>query len=149
MDDRVLLSVEDSDADFYAIHLALQEANIAIQVCRVEDGEQGILFLQRAGKFAGAPKPDLILLNINMPRRNGFEVLEYIKSTDSIRSIPVVMFTTSTDARERKRALALGAEEFITKHLSFEALVGELSAVCSRFLRGSHAKSTPRHPESR
>jgi CheY-like chemotaxis protein len=141
MDERVLLSVEDSDPDFYVIQLALKEAGIAIQVCRVEDGEQALLFLERSGKFAGAPKPHIVLLNVNMPRKNGLEVLEYIKSNDSFRSIPVIMFTTSADARERKRALALGAEEFITKDSNFDALVEDLSRVCARFLKGAHGRS--------
>ena len=141
MDERVLLSVEDSDADFYVIQMALKEANIGIQVCRVKDGEQGILFLQRSGKFAGAPSPQIVLLNVNMPRMNGFQVLEFIKSNDSLRAIPVVMFTTSSDARERKHALALGAEDYITKQGSFDALVEELSAICARFRKSSHIRA--------
>ncbi len=141
MDERVVLAVEDSDGDFYVIQLALKEANLAIQVCRVEDGEQAISFLERSGKFDGAPRPQLILLNINLPRKSGFEVLEYAKAHDAFRSIPVVMFTSSSDARERQKALALGAEEYLTKPMRLHGLISELSRVCARFLADSHTRS--------
>lgn len=71
MDDRVLLSVEDNDADFYVIQMALKQANIAIQVCRAHDGEEAISFLKRSGRFHGAPRPHMILLNLQMPRIDG------------------------------------------------------------------------------
>jgi len=141
MDERVVLSVEDSDADFYLLQMAIKEADIAVQVCRVQDGEEALCFLERSGKHAGAPRPHLILLNINMPRRNGLEVLEYIRSHESVREIPVVMFTTSSDGTDRKRALALGAEAFLTKPLTYDQLITDLSAVCARFLRPSHTRS--------
>ena len=144
MDERVLLSVEDRDPDFYLIQIALKEAGIAIQVCRVSNGEDAILFLHQSGKFAGCPKPDLVLLNTNMPRKSGFEVLEYMKSNDSFRSIPVVMFTTSSDPRDRMRALSLGAEEYIIKRNSFGDLIEDLSGVCARFLKDSHTRSANR-----
>jgi DNA-binding NarL/FixJ family response regulator len=83
----------------------------------------------------------MILLNINMPRMNGFQVLEYLKGNDSFRSVPVVIFTTSSDPRERRRALGLGAEEYITKRGTFDALVEDLSRVCARFLSTSHTRS--------
>ena len=115
--------------------LLIKEADIAVQVCRVRDGEEAIGFLERSGEHAGAPRPQLVLLNINMPRRNGLEVLEYMRSHESVREIPVVMFTTSADGKDRKRALALGAEAFLTKPRTYNELTTELSAMCARFLR--------------
>ena len=150
MDDRVILAVEDSDAEFYVIRLALQQAGIAIQVCRAHDGDDAIEFLERTGPHKGAPIPKLVFLNINMPRRNGFEVLEYMKAHELLRSIPVVMFTTSTDATERQKALALGAEEFLTKPSDLDGLIAALSGVCTRFLYASHGRPSDnegRHPE--
>jgi CheY-like chemotaxis protein len=69
------------------------------------------------------------------------EVLEYIRSHESVREIPVVMFTTSADGKDRKRALALGAEAFLKKLRTYDELTTELSAVCTRFLGPSHTRS--------
>jgi len=128
MNERVVLSVEDSDADFYLIQLALKEAGIAIKVCRTLDGADGISFLERSGDYANAPRPDLILLNVNMPRRNGFEVLSFINHHEAVRTIPVIMFTTTSDPRERKQALALGAKAFLTKDGTLDKMIKDLSA---------------------
>jgi len=141
MDERVLLSVEDTDADFYVIQMALKQANVAIQVCRVHDGQEAVEFLERSGRFAGAPRPHMILLNLHMPRKDGFEVLEYLRRHESFRSIPAVMFTTQSDPKDRAHALSLGAKDFLVKHHDLNTLLDELALVCSDYLRGSHAKA--------
>src|SRR3954451_10647751 len=91
--DRVVLHVEDSDTDAYLFRLALQEAGIAAVVYRVSDGEQAMLFLHKLGAFTHAPTPDLVFLDINMPRMNGWEVLAALPANEQIRSIPVVVLT--------------------------------------------------------
>ena len=131
MDERVLLSVEDTDADFYVIQMALKQATVAIQVCRVNDGQEAIEILERSGSFAGAPRPHMILLNLHMPRKDGFELLEYLRRHESFRSIPAVMFTTQSDARDRTHALSLGAKEFLVKHRDLNTLLDELASLCS------------------
>jgi chemotaxis family two-component system response regulator Rcp1 len=134
MNERVLLSVEDSDADFYLIQTALKLGEVAVQICRVCDGEEAIAFLERTGDFRGAPRPQLILLNVHMPRKDGFEVLDYLRTHDNFRSIPTVMFTTLSDARDRTHALALGAKDFLVKHNDLATLLHELAATCARYL---------------
>jgi CheY-like chemotaxis protein len=141
--------VEDTDSDFYVIQLALKQANIAIQVCRVTDGVEAIEFLERSGSFEGAPRPHMILLNLHMPRKNGFELLEYLREHESFRSIPAVMFTTATDARDRKRALSLGAREFLVKHYDLTTLLDELACVCAHYLSGSHERAASRDGHGR
>jgi CheY-like chemotaxis protein len=131
---RVLLSIEDDDAEYYVIDLALQELDIPIRVFRVVDGDQAIWFLENTHGQEGAPRPDLILLNLNLPKKNGFEVLTDIRQRESLRSIPVIIFTTSHNESEKKRALALGAEAFISKPGSLTGLIETLRTVCSQFL---------------
>jgi CheY-like chemotaxis protein len=71
----------------------------------VADGEEALLFLQKTRGYELAPRPDLILLNLNLPKRDGFEVLSDIRDTDALRSIPVIIFTSSSLTSERQKAL--------------------------------------------
>ena len=134
MGQRVLLSVEDNDAEYHLIKLAVEEVQVPVQLCRVCDGEEALRFLQRETGYEIAPRPDLILLNVNLPKRDGFQVLTAVRATDSLSSIPVVMFTSSARDSERKRALALGAEDFISKPTTLDELIQAVRAVCERFL---------------
>jgi two-component system, chemotaxis family, response regulator Rcp1 len=134
MSHRVLLSVEDNDREYYLIRMAVREAGIPVEICRVVDGEEALHFLHKSNGYEIAPRPDLILLNWNLPRKNGLEVLSDIQASDSLRSIPVVMFTSSTLTTERKQALAAGAEDFISKPQTLDGLVEAVRSVCCRYL---------------
>jgi CheY-like chemotaxis protein len=114
--------------------MAVEEASVPVRICRVADGEEALRFLQRSNGHEDAPRPDLILLNVNLPKKDGFQVLVEVRATESIRSIPVVMFTSSSRDSERKKALALGAEDFISKPKSLNELIATLTTVCERFL---------------
>jgi CheY-like chemotaxis protein len=131
---RVLLSVEDDDSHYYLIKMAVEESGIPIQLCRVADGEEALFFLEKTHGHELAPRPDLILLNVNLPKRNGFEILTEIRAHDSLRSIPVVMFTSNSDASVKKKALALGADDYISKPGTLEKLLAAVTSVCARFL---------------
>lgn len=130
MPERVLLAIEDSDADFFVIQLAVKESSYSVKLLRAEDGEQGLLFLRQEGKYSNAPRPDLVLLNWRLPRRDGGEVLSEIMATEHLRSIPVVVFTSSE--LERRKALALGAQDYITKPSSLDGIIGAVQSICSR-----------------
>jgi chemotaxis family two-component system response regulator Rcp1 len=134
MSERVLLSVEDSDSEYYIIGLALKELGLPIRFCRVIDGEQALWFLKKTNGYENAPRPDLILLNLNLPKKDGFEVLGEIRSSAVLRSIPTIIFTTSRDKSSKTRALALGAEDYISKPETLTDLVETLRNVCSQFL---------------
>lgn len=134
MEQKVLLSVEDDDAEYYLIKMAIDEIDMPIRVFRVKDGEQAMWFLTKSHGHEIAPRPDLILLNLNLPKKNGFDVLTDLQGTQSLRSIPVVIFTSTRTTNERKRAFALGAEEFISKPNTLNKLLETISAVCARFL---------------
>jgi CheY-like chemotaxis protein len=129
-----VLSVDDSEPDFRLIELALKDSGISVSLYRVEDGEQAIAFLGRLGEFANAPRPDLILLDISMPKRNGFEVLQYVKSKESLRSIPVVIFTSSSNVVERQKAMAMGADQFVSKSLHLDRFIKDVQITCARHL---------------
>src|SRR5579875_1786966 len=117
--ERILLYVEDEDAAVFLFETAVKEASLDLQFYRVSDGEQAIAFLGRTGAYKTAPRPGLILLDLNLPRRNGFEVLAEVQRDASLVNIPVVVFTSSSLASDRQKSLALGALVYITKPSTF------------------------------
>ncbi len=132
MEERILLYVEDEDAAVFLLETALKEAGIQVQLYRVSDGEQALAFLQCKGAYLKAPKPDLILLDLNLPRKNGLEVLSEMKSDKLLRDIVVIVFTSSALSSDRRKSFALGAHEYITKPSSFDGFVEAVKVACSR-----------------
>ena len=129
----VLLYVEDEDAAAFLLETAIKEAQIDLELHRVSDGEQALAYLEHSHGFEEAPDPDLILLDLNLPRKDGLEVLAAMQNSgERLRKIPVVVFTSSSLPRDKKYSMALGAREFITKPLSFEGLVEVVKSACAR-----------------
>jgi CheY-like chemotaxis protein len=133
MNAPLVLSVEDSDADFSMLEMVLQRCLSTFGLMRALDGEQAVSFLQQSGT-SDRPHPNLVLLDVNLPRLDGFDVLQAIKSMTGLREIPVVMFTSSSDPREKKKALALGAKEYITKPVHLNQMLEILNEICSKYL---------------
>jgi CheY-like chemotaxis protein len=131
MAQRVLLYVEDDDAAFLTMQLALREFQAAIELHRAADGEQALAFVRKKAPHEDAPRPDLILLDLNLPKKSGIEVLAELKGDESLRSIPVVMFSSSPRAIDRDRSLELGAEKYLMKPSSFERFVEAVKRACS------------------
>jgi len=94
-----VLLVEDSQDDAELMLAALLEGNLLVRVDVVEDGEEALQYLQQQGKYAGSPRPDLILLDLHLPRKSGTELLEEIKEDARLRRIPVVVLTSSANDR--------------------------------------------------
>ncbi|MCH8062366.1 MAG: response regulator [Chloroflexi bacterium] len=116
---------DDADDRMFAKD-ALEEARLANDLHFVEDGEELMDYLRHHGKYAGlngSPKPGLILLDLNMPRKDGREALKEIKEDDELKRIPVVVLTTSQAQEDIYRTYDLGVSSFITKPVSFEGLV--------------------------
>jgi CheY-like chemotaxis protein len=121
----ILLADDDAD-DRMLTRDALNESRLVNDLRFVEDGEQLMAYLRREGRFASpeaAPRPGLILLDLNMPRKDGREALGEIKGDPALRSIPIVVLTTSKAEEDIYRTYDLGVNSFITKPVTFEGLV--------------------------
>jgi CheY-like chemotaxis protein len=123
----ITILVADDDADDrLMIREALIESRVANELRDVTDGEELMMYLQHRGPFADQlqyPRPGLILLDLNMPRKDGREALKEIKADPQLRQIPVVVLTTSKAEEDIYRTYDLGVSSFITKPVSFDALV--------------------------
>jgi CheY-like chemotaxis protein len=110
-----ILLLEDESADAYLVKMALKENKILANLYHVVDGREGLDFLQRAEKYTDAPRPDLIFLDLNMPRMNGYEFLKAIKANSMFCDIPVIVLTTSDVENDVVRSYESGAASYITK----------------------------------
>jgi CheY-like chemotaxis protein len=110
-----ILLVEDNEGDILLTTEALEEGKIINKVSVVKDGKQAIDFLNKKEPFEKATQPNLILLDINLPKKNGHEVLQYIKGSKSFRQIPIIMLTTSSSEKDITEAYNHYANCFITK----------------------------------
>lgn len=120
----VILMADDDDDDFLLTKKALGESRLLNTLIRVKDGEELIDYLLRNGEYneLNAPRPGVILLDLNMPRKDGREALKEIKSNESLRNIPVVVFTTSKAEEDIYKTYQLGVNSFITKPVTFDNL---------------------------
>lgn len=121
-----ILIADDDPEDRLLAGEALQESRLANDVRFVEDGEELLEYLHRRGKFADeddSPRPGLILLDLNMPRKDGREALAEIKADPDLRRIPIVVLTTSQAETDIYRSYDLGVNSFIVKPVSFDSLV--------------------------
>ena len=127
----ILMADDDEDDRLLALD-ALKEGRVLNNLHCVEDGVELLEYLRREGKFADpatSPRPSLILLDLNMPRMDGREALQHIKTDPNLRSIPVVILTTSKEEEDMIRGYDLGAASYITKPVNFEGLVDLMRAI--------------------
>jgi len=120
----VLLMVEDNEDDYEATVRSLKKNHFVNPVHWCRSGRDALDFLGRSGKYAdgGVPTPDLILLDLNMPGIDGRQVLGAVKADPKLRHIPVIVLTTSSDARDVEQCYEIGASTYIQKPVSFEGL---------------------------
>ena len=124
-----ILMVEDNATDVMITKEALEHAKVLNSLHVVDDGIEALDFLHRRGKYTKAPRPDLILLDLNMPRKNGQEVLAEIKADENLKTIPVVILTTSKAQIDVSRAYGHHANCYITKPVDFQGLVDAVRSV--------------------
>jgi len=110
-----ILLAEDNEDDTVLLLEAFEGADNLVLACVVEDGVEAMAYLRREGEYSEKPLPHLLLLDINMPRKNGFEVLHEIKADVQLRALPIVILTTSTSPEDVTRSYAGGACSFISK----------------------------------
>lgn len=128
----VILMADDDAEDRLLTQEALAESRLANTLYCVEDGEELLDYLYRRGRFsnpADAPRPGLIFIDLNMPRKDGREALREIKADEHLRQIPVVVLTTSEAEEDIYRSYDLGVNSFITKPVTFDALVDVMRAL--------------------
>ncbi|MBM7775137.1 CheY-like chemotaxis protein [Actinokineospora baliensis] len=118
-----VLLVEDDDGDVLMTREAFEHYKIRNQLHVVRDGEQAVSFLRREGQYTDAPRPDLILLDLNLPRFDGRQVLAEIKADAELRMIPVVVLTTSEAEEDILRSYQLHANAYVTKPVDFDRFI--------------------------
>lgn len=118
-----VLLVEDDDGDVLMTQEAFEHHKIRNKLHVVSDGEQALQFLRREGEYADAPRPGLILLDLNLPRRDGREVLAELKDDPELRVIPVVVLTTSEAEEDILRSYRLHANAYVSKPVDFERFI--------------------------
>jgi two-component system response regulator len=122
----VILMADDSSDDRFLAREALKESLVLNELREVCDGEELMDYLHRRGEYSepdAAPRPGLILLDLNMPRKSGREALEEIKQDEDLRCIPIIVLTTSEDEEDVLTSYQLGVSSFITKPVTFDRLV--------------------------
>jgi len=124
-----ILIVDDSPEDVEFFRLALAECDGEHAVSVAQDGVEAMERLHRVGQFQGAPRPDIILLDLNMPRKDGREVLAEVKADPELKSIPVIVLTSSSSPEDVVKMYALHANCYITKPIDFEKFIGITKAI--------------------
>lgn len=128
---QTILIAEDSDDDFEATELALRESNLQNPLIRCETGEETLDYLYQTGKFKdfSSTLPGIILLDLNMPGVDGFKVLSKIKKDESLKKIPVVILTTSSDTRDIAQCYQKGANTFVQKPVDLDNFMDAIKSL--------------------
>lgn len=138
MTDRAkrILIAEDEEADVLLMQIALEELGLADEWAVVQDGKQALDYLNRRGNMAERPagNPELMLLDLKLPKVNGLEVIEAMKKDAGFNDIQVVIFSSSLDENDRAQALAMGAADFMVKPMDFNKFRGAIRKAVTSYL---------------
>jgi chemotaxis family two-component system response regulator Rcp1 len=126
-----ILQVEDTLEDAQLTAYAIKSAEIPHAIHVVTDGAQAIDFLKQSEPFGDQPRPDLILLDLELPKLNGSEVLEFIKADDRLRTIPVIIFSTADNVESKKHAYELHANSYVVKPMLMDEFVKKVQAIAN------------------
>lgn len=124
-----ILLVEDSEGDARLAREALKDSKIRNVLHHVADGEEAMAFLRREGRFADAPRPGLILLDLNLPKKDGREVLAEVKGDENLKRIPVVILTISSDEEDILKSYNLHANCYITKPIDLQQFMKMVKSI--------------------
>jgi chemotaxis family two-component system response regulator Rcp1 len=124
-----ILLVEDNAGDVRLAREGLRECKLLNNLSVADDGVKALAFLRRQGEFAHAPRPDLIMLDLNLPRKDGREVLKEIKEDETLKRIPVVVLTTSKAEEDILKSYSLHANCYVTKPLAIEQFIRVVQAI--------------------
>ena len=137
-----ILLVEDDPGDTLITTEALQQSKVTNNLNNVVNGEEALAYLRRQGDYADAVRSDLVLLDLNLPRRDGREVLAEVKADDDLRRIPIVVLTTSQAEEDIVRSYDLHANAYVTKPVDFERFISVVRQIDEFFV--SVVKLPPR-----
>ena len=138
-----ILSIEDNIPDFILLKKALSQIrDIDINVINIEDGEEALLYLYKEKTYKTAIKPDIIILDINLPTISGKEILKKIKADDNLKAIPVIIFSTSDIDKEIEECYLLSANSYITKSFSIENLFKKIASMGTYWLKTAEIPET-------
>ena len=126
-----ILLVEDNEGDVGLIEEVLEDTKIRKHLHIAEDGEEALLFLHGEGKFRGSPRPDIILLDLNSPKKDGRDVLREVKEDKNLRSIPVIVLTTSNSEKDIIRSYELRANAYVTKPLDLNQFIKVIESIAN------------------
>jgi CheY-like chemotaxis protein len=129
-----VLLVEDDPGDVLLIREAFEDNKVANRLHVVADGVEALEFMRQTGEHADAPRPDLVLLDLNLPRKDGREVLAEVKNDDALRTIPVVVLTTSQAEEDVLRSYDLHANAYVTKPVDFDRFIGVVRQIDQFFV---------------
>lgn len=124
-----ILLVDDNSGDRRLTIEAFKEGNVAVNLSAVRDGEEAIAFLRRQGKYANALRPDLILLDLNLPKKDGREVLAEVKQDSQFKSIPIIVLTTSQAEQDILKSYQLHANCYITKPMDLDQFITVVKSI--------------------
>jgi DNA-binding response OmpR family regulator len=129
---QAILLAEDDDNDFFFLQRAFEEAKIACPLLRVRDGQEAMNYLEGQGEYADRvkhPLPYILLLDLKMPRKNGFDVLSWVRAHSRLRRLPIIVLTSSKEEPDVNRAYDLGVNTYLVKPIKFEGLVDMMRAM--------------------
>jgi CheY-like chemotaxis protein len=129
-----ILLVEDNKGDVGLVEEVFEESKIRNNLHVTEDGEEAMLYLHGEGKFSGSSRPDLILLDLNLPKKDGREVLREVKEDSNLKNIPIVVLTTSNDEKDILEAYDLHANADVTKPLDFNQFIMVIKSIANFWL---------------
>ncbi|MFN0103301.1 MAG: response regulator [Bryobacteraceae bacterium] len=135
---RILL-VEDNAADVYLFRKALAGAGLNFELTVITDGAEALAFVRREGKYAESPVPDLAILDLNMPKHDGADVLEAMRQSSHLANVPVVVTSSSTSPRERTRVERLGIERYIRKPPGLDEFL-QIGTVLKQILQANNPR---------
>ncbi len=135
MDPIHILLVDDNEGDIVLTTESLEEGKITNSISVVRDGWEAIQYLDQNEGYANAQEPDLVSLDINLPKVNGYEVLKHIKGNDHLKHIPVVMLTTSSDEVDIRKSYDNYVNCYITKPVDVDSFIGAISTVKDFFVQ--------------
>jgi two-component system, chemotaxis family, response regulator Rcp1 len=128
----VFLHADDDDAAHQMLQIAIEDLNIPVELYRTTDGEQTLAFLRKGGAYQAVPQPDLLILDLYLPKKSGRDVLAEMRRDDALSGMQTVVFTSSSLSSERREVLALGAEDYIVKPSTFKAFLAVVRSLYSR-----------------